>query len=168
MAERPWSFAPDGSKLAITRARVPALERRAESTRLVLIRLDASGEEELSAAGTDPAFSPDGSRIVYASARDRNGTLNYGDISSIATELYVIDADGRNRRRLTRTGNTNELTPSQSPDGTTIAYTRGRPYQNAEVYSIWRIDGDGACPKALLAGGPRGRWYASPVWRPGR
>ena len=97
VSERPWSFAPDGSRLAITRARLPALERRAEKSRLVLVDLDGSGERELSGSGTDPAFSPDGSRIAYASARDRNGTLDYGDISSIATELYVMDADGSDR-----------------------------------------------------------------------
>jgi Tol biopolymer transport system component len=168
ISERPWSFAPDGSRLAITRARLPALERRAEKTRLVLVNVDGSGERELSGTGTDPTFSPDGSRIAYASARDRNGTLNYGDISSIATELYAMDADGSNRRRLTRTRNINELTPSWSPDGTTLAYTRGRPYQNAEVYSIWQVNRDGTCPEALLAGRPRGNWYASPVWSPGR
>jgi Tol biopolymer transport system component len=168
VSERAWSFAPDGSRLAITRARLPALERRAEKTRLVLVNLDGSGERELSGSGTDPTFSPDGSRIAYASARDRNGTLNYGDISSIATELYVMDADGSNRRRLTRTRNINELAPSWSPDGTTLAYTRGRPYQNAEVYSIWHVNPDGTCPEVLLAGRPRGNWYASPVWSPGR
>jgi TolB protein len=168
VSERPWSFAPDGSQLAITRARLSALERRAEKTRLVLVNLDGSGERELRGTGTDPAFSPDGSRIAYASARDRNGLLNYGDMSSIATELYVMDADGRERRRLTRTRNINELAPSWSPDGTTLVYTRGRPYQNAEVYSVWQVNPDGSCPKALLAGRPRGNWYASPAWRPSR
>jgi Tol biopolymer transport system component len=168
VSERPWSFAPDGSQLAITRARLPALERRAEKTRLVLVNLDGSGERELRGTGTDPAFSPDAWRIAYASARGRNGVLNYGEISSIATELYVMDADGRNRRRLTRTRNINELAPSWSPDGTTLAYTRGRSYQNAEVYSIWQVNPDGSCPKALLAGRPRGNWYASPAWRPTR
>jgi Tol biopolymer transport system component len=166
MTERPWSFAPDGSRLAITRARLPALERRAEKTKLVLLDLDGSGERKLSDSGTDPAFSPDGSRIAYASARDRNGTLDYGDISSIATELYVMDADGDHRQRLTRTRDTNELAPSWSPDGERLAYTRGRPYQNAEIYSIWQINANGTCPEALLAGRPRGDWYASPAWRP--
>jgi dipeptidyl aminopeptidase/acylaminoacyl peptidase len=168
VSERPWSFAPDGSRLAITRARLPALERRAEKSKVVLVDLDGSGERELSGTGTDPAFSPNGARIAYASARDRNGTLDYGDISSIATELYVMDADGSNRRRLTRTRRTNELAPSWSPDGRTLAYTRGRRYQNAEIYSIWRVNADGTCPQSLLAGRPRGDWYASPVWRPGR
>jgi WD40-like Beta Propeller Repeat len=37
VSERPWSFVPDGSRLAITRARVPALEWRAVKTRLVLV-----------------------------------------------------------------------------------------------------------------------------------
>ena len=166
--ERPWSFAPDGSKLAITRARLPALERRAAETMLVLLDLDGSGERELTGSGTDPAFSPDGSRIAYASARDRNGTLNYGDILSIATELYVMDADGSNRRRLTRTRNVNELAPSWSPDGARLAYHVGRDYQNAEIYSIWQSNADGSCPEALFVGRPHGDWYASPVWRPTR
>jgi WD40-like Beta Propeller Repeat len=166
--ERPWSFAPDGSRLAITRARPPALERRAARTRIALVDLDGSGERELGGTGTDPAFSPDGSRIAYASARDRNGTLDYGDLSTVATELYLMDADGSNRRRLTRTRRVDELTPSWSPAGTTLAYTRGRPYQNAEVYSIWQVNPDGSCPAALLAGRARGAWYASPVWRPAR
>jgi Tol biopolymer transport system component len=168
VTERPWSFAPDGSQLAITRARLAALERRAAKTRVVLVNLDGSGERVLSGTGTDPAFSPDGSRIAYASARDRNGTLDYGDLPSIATELYVMDADGSDRRRLTRTRRVDELAPSWSPDGKTLAYTRGRPYQNAEIYSIWQISPDGSCPEVLLPGKPRGNWYASPVWRPGR
>jgi Tol biopolymer transport system component len=87
-----------------------------------VINLDGSGERVLGGTATDPAFSPDGSRIAYASARDRNGTLNYGEISTIATELYVMDADGDNRRRLTHTRNVDELSPSWSPTGTTIAY----------------------------------------------
>jgi len=168
VTERPWSFASDGSRLAITRARLPALERRSEKTRIVLVNLDGSGERELRGTGTDPGFSPDGSRIAYASARDRNGTLDYGDLSTVATELYVMDADGSDRRRLTRTRRVDELAPSWSPAGTTLAYTRGRPYQNAEVYSTWQVNPDGSCPAALLAGRPRGAWYASPVWRPGR
>jgi TolB protein len=168
VSERPWSFAPDGSRLLITRARLPALERRAGKTQLVLVSLDGSGERELSGTGTDPAFSPDGKRIAFASGRDRNGTLDYGDLPTIATELYVMDSDGSDRRRLTRTRRVNELAPSWSPDGKTVAYTRGRPYQNAEIYSIWQINPDGTCPEALLAGRPRGAWYASPVWSPAR
>jgi Tol biopolymer transport system component len=168
MTELPWSFSPDGSKLAVTRARLPALVRRSIKTDLVLVNLDSSGERELSKRGTDPAFSPDGSRIAYTSARDRNGMLNYGDIESIAHELYVMNADGGGRRRLTRTRNVNERAPSWSPDGSRIAYHRGRQFQNAEIYSIWQANADGSCQEALLAGRPRGQWYASPVWRPGR
>jgi Tol biopolymer transport system component len=79
-----------------------------------------------------------------------------------------MDADGTGRRRLTRTRSVNELAPSWSPNGATLAYTRGQPYQNAEIYSIWQVNPDGSCPEALLTGKPRGNWYASPVWRPGR
>ena len=41
-----------------------------------------------------PAFSPDGRRILFASDRDRNGTLPAGsDETKYAAELYVMDAE---------------------------------------------------------------------------
>ncbi|MFQ5577885.1 MAG: hypothetical protein ACE5G8_12955, partial [Anaerolineae bacterium] len=43
------------------------------------------------AADSDPAWSPDGSKLVFVSDRDGN------------PDLYVINADGGNLRRLTRT-----------------------------------------------------------------
>ena len=44
--------------------------------------------------GVDPAWSPDGSRLVFVSGRD--GTPEVGN-----SELYIMDANGGNVRRLT-------------------------------------------------------------------
>ena len=55
------------------------------------------------------SFSPDGRRIVFSSTRDLNGR----------SELYEMDADGRDQRRLTRNAWDDE-TPSFSPEGDTI------------------------------------------------
>ena len=56
---------------------------------------------------TEPVVSPDGSRIAFLS--DRDGT----------TDLYVIDVDGGNERRLTRTPE-EEARPGWSRDGKRI------------------------------------------------
>ena len=54
---------------------------------------------------TQPAFSPDGERIAFRSARDGGG-------------LFVMGRTGESVRRLTTEG----FTPSWSPDGTSIVY----------------------------------------------
>ncbi len=61
----------------------------------------------------NPAWSPDGTRIAFASNRDTgSGTV----------ELYVMNTDGSGVTRLTTGGG--DL-PTWSPDGTRIAYQRG-------------------------------------------
>jgi Tol biopolymer transport system component len=77
-----------------------------------------------------PAWSPDGTRLAFESARD-----------SAAAELrdvYVVRADGRGLRRLTEHPALDEG-PAWSPDGTQIAFTSERD-GNAEIY-VMRADG---------------------------
>ena len=62
-----------------------------------------------------PAWSPDGSRIVFASTR---GESTY-------SEIYVVNADGRDLQRLTTTPE-EDLDPAWSPDGQT--HIRKRVY----------------------------------------
>jgi len=57
-----------------------------------------------------PSWSPDGKRLVYQ--RDYNGS-----------GIYLADADGKNRHRLSLTPGF-DATPSWSPDGKQIIYTR--------------------------------------------
>ena len=57
----------------------------------------------------DPAWSPDGKRIAFASHRDGN------------VEIYVMDANGSNPSRLT-TNTVTDYAPMWSPDGTRIAF----------------------------------------------
>jgi Tol biopolymer transport system component len=59
--------------------------------------------------GTDPAWSPDGTRIAFSSPRARN------------YELYTMDPNGNDVTRLTYTASA-EAEPAWSPDGGSIAY----------------------------------------------
>jgi Tol biopolymer transport system component len=170
--EFPGSFSPDGAWLAFTRGRYVDLTEkgRARNTRTVwAMRPDGSDGRKLAERAQDPSFSPDGRHIAFASDRDQNGWLNYGDRMFFANELYVMDADGSRLRRLTRTRAINELGPSWMPSGAQIAYQRGKQYQNAETMKVFRANADGSCPEAVAAStGPDAwPWYMAPAWRPG-
>ncbi|HYZ17979.1 MAG TPA: hypothetical protein VE615_00415, partial [Gaiellaceae bacterium] len=79
-----------------------------------------------STAGLDeqPAWSPDGSKIAFAS--DRNNAMGSG------LDIYVMDANGQNVTRLTTAGN-DDTAPSWSPDGTKIVFQSKRD-GNPEIY----------------------------------
>ena len=106
---------------------------------------------------TDPAWSPDGTRIAFGSNRD-------GD-----RDIYVMDADGGNVQQLTDDPES-DRDPAWSPDGTRIAFTR-----NGDIYVM---DADGGNVQLLTDGpdptAPRvcsGGWlycaYAEACWQGG-
>ncbi len=83
-----------------------------------------------------PSLSPDRTRIAFSS--NRGGSY----------DLYLMDADGRNPRRLT-TDPGNEGEPTWTPDGSRIVYTAtpkgGRP-------QLYTLRPDGPPPQALTTG----------------
>jgi Tol biopolymer transport system component len=122
--ERDPAWSSDGSRIAYAAKTSPA-----GPFRIFVIDADGSSRDQLTAQGNgradrSPSFSPDGTRIAFTS--DRTGGF---------ADLYVMDADGSNVRRLTADiyleGN-----PTWSPDGTRIAVERCCEGGTSDIYVV--------------------------------
>jgi Tol biopolymer transport system component len=92
------------------------------------------------ASETEPDWSPDGRRVVYAAMPSRCQG------SACQSDLYTIDREGSRRVRLTRTLQ-DETAPDWSPDGTRIAYTR----RDGDRLTVWVMRADGSGQRPLSA-----------------
>ena len=81
------------------------------------------------------AYSPDGKQIVFCSNRDGN------------LELYIMDADGKNTRKLTNAPNCYNGGPFFSPDGKKVIFRSDR--KKKDHLQIYVINVDGSGEKAL-------------------
>jgi Tol biopolymer transport system component len=114
----------DGERLALVEVEGGFWDGHAAD--VVVARVDGSERRRLTddpGEDSSPVWSPDGSRIAFISDRDRDGRCLFHDCIGHAGELYVMDADGSDQRRLTRTAAT-ESSPSWSPDGRRIVFSR--------------------------------------------
>ena len=91
----------------------------------------------------EPAWSPDGQRIVFTSGRDFSGDAAE---SWFRSELYVMDADGSHVRRLTSsTGGA--WNPAWSPDGSRIVYETVSNGSN----NLWEVPVDGGTATPMFS-----------------
>jgi Tol biopolymer transport system component len=172
--DRDGAWSPDGRTIAFTRCRsvMPDSRSSIENTCAVYsVSADGSGLRRLAERASQPAFSPDGRLIAFVSDRDENGERTAGEDEVVfANELYVMNADGGNERRLTRSESLDEAAPAWSPDGSRIAYSREGPARFMKELMV--VNADGTCPTQLVGDASDESLVApsfdSPAWRPGR
>jgi len=103
-------------------------------------------------AGRDcgPLWSPDAKKIAFYVHYDNMNTWS----------IYVMDADGRNRQRLTDKKEVWDSSPTWSPDDRYIAFSRTYPNENYRS-EIWIMNSDGSNFKKL-----KGINGSGPDWSP--
>ena len=124
--------------------------------------MDADGrnQQRLTRHGDDdwePSWSPDGKRIAFTSSEDKD---SHEDVAGKRPHIYVMDADGKNRRKLTKNPFA-EWHPSWSPDGKHIAFT-GVANRGAHRH-VYAVDAEGKNLRRLTPL-DHGGW--DPSWSP--
>ncbi len=101
-------------------------------SRLFILDLATRQQRRIGPAGTwfdeDPAWSPDGQRIAFASTRFQTNNI----------DIYVMDADGSNVVRLTDHP-ANDQDPAWAADGQSIFFTTERDGRG-EIYRVMLSD----------------------------
>ena len=126
-------FSPDSKKLALS------LENR-----IYVINTDGTNETSPTRTpiGTAPVWSPDGTKIAFASTqyvREQENRTSSAGVAANTFDVYVMNADGTNQTRLT-TGPYDEGYPDWSPDGKKIAFLYEHLGGNNEIY-VMNADG---------------------------
>jgi TolB protein len=98
------------------------------------------------AIDTAPSYSPDGQQVVFESDRGQS------------QQLYLMNADGSNQRRISPLGEGRYSTPVWSPRGDVIAFTK----QGGGSFSIGVMRTDGSGERILT----EGFHNEGPTWSP--
>jgi TolB protein len=135
-------FSPDGRHIVL------ASTRRSGAHELVRVRAsDGGGATFLTRGGNTlaPDYSPDGRRLVFITYIDSSATL------------WTMNADGGDRRVLTRHAGRTLSLPRFSPDGRFVLYTVAKPADEQTEARLWRIAIDGTA-RARIGRGAEGDW----------
>ena len=116
---------------------------------------DGSNVKALTAKGGNcrPDWSPDGKRIAYVS-----------DVADGKGDVWTMDADGGNKRRVTPGDDSYDYNPAWSPDGLWIVFETARGSKDGP-WSLALIPATGGTPILLTPSGADDRF---PDWAPGK
>ena len=147
-----FAFSPDGQQVAFLD--LSGLRDQV----LWVVGIDGSGLYRLSADSVDsgnrlPEWSPDGASIAYQGAYP-------GGVPS-TWQIFVVNADGTEHRRLTDPPATNRA-PVWSPDGSRLLFLR-RETEDGPL-DIWAMNADGSDQIPLTGGDSMDEWYYE--WSP--
>lgn len=120
-------LSPDGGQVAcMVGFREPG-DRRLSRREIWVINAASGAAQPIVTEGMnlDPRWSRDGKKIVFR-------RVNYGT----RTDLFVVDADGKNERQLTNTGGLSERGACFSPDGSSVYYLEGDGQPGSRLMSI--------------------------------
>jgi Tol biopolymer transport system component len=161
----PSSFSPDGMTLLLSRLDF----QRSVEDEIVALHFDGRTSGLLVGEGDEPMYSPDGTKIVYVNWREPRvwSPKRHKWVFQPTSDLYIVNADGSHRRRLTRTPHLTELLGGWDPSSERIVYTRFKhfPYRHRSTGTVMEANADGTCPRGILS--VPGVFYVSPVWQPG-
>jgi TolB protein len=98
--------------------------------KILTMEPDGSGITLVRSGASDPAWSPDGTRIAFSGRRQ-----------SGLTEIFIMSADGSEAERITNFRSGFNLSPTWSPDGMTIVFQHNDD-NGDDLYSV-TVNGSG-------------------------
>lgn len=138
-------LSPDGTKI------VYCSERETIYSQIYVMNSDGTGAKRLTNANNGdacgPAWSRDGKKIAYYAFAQTQPSRN--------PEIWVMDADGSNPKKLTEHG----MDPTWSPDGRQIAFASRRD----GTFQIYAMNSDGSNVRRLTKNNAED---SSPSWAP--
>ena len=152
VGEKDWS--PDGSSIVFTRTSSEG-DSYSNFRQLFLVRPDGTDLEAVpntASTATGPAWSPDGSALLYVERYDGRGGEFSGDV-------YSVRPDGTARTPVVKHPGTDD-NPTWAPNGRSIAFTSAA-FLYPRMQGVWTASLEGTGRQLVARGGE------DPSWRPG-
>jgi TolB protein len=158
-----WS--PDGKRIIFNSARAtPDPDADWSKQHIELFSMNANGSDvrqitNFKTISTYPSWSPDGSKIVFRMVTSSAGFQWDLRLGTRNSEVYVVDADGRNPVNLSQSA-AYDGWPAWSPEGKKVVFASNRtgPANTAQVFLV-NPDGTGL---EQISDGKYS--YAQPAW----